>query len=106
MREIKFRAWNDDENKMVRAKLTELENLSIVDERGFSLMQFIGLLDKNGNHIYEGDFLKSYKSDVSMVEWGCFDNLAGFQVRSPFINIFDEKAIEIVGNIFETPELI
>ena len=67
-------------------------------------MQYTGLLDKNGKEIYEGDILENHL-DKSVVMWGCFSNLAGFQVESPYINIFDSGSVEIIGNIFENPEL-
>ena len=55
MREIEFRAWDDEKLAMVRAILFENESSRIVDERGFDLMQFTGLRDKNGVKIFEGD---------------------------------------------------
>ena len=63
MREIKFRCWYD--NRMY--KVVDIDfayeriNLRGADIIGFEdgkLMQYIGLLDKNGKRIYEGDIVR------------------------------------------------
>ena len=71
-------------------------------------MQFTGLTDKNGIEIYEGDILASKlhlnESDITIypVQWG--DENARFQINGFEISLFDE--VEVIGNIFENPELI
>jgi hypothetical protein len=81
----------------------------------FEIMQFTGLHDKNGIEIYEGDILKytfifmEEEPDISLgvVEYqnGCFfmedEGLCNFCI-SPNSWI---DAIEIIGNIYENPEL-
>lgn len=60
-REIKFRIWNDYDKKMIYwNELLEnnLANIFTIPSYNKWLMQYIGLKDKNGKEIYEGDILK------------------------------------------------
>ena len=87
-----------------------------------TLCQFTGLCDKNGNKIWENDILKahldeSYPEDATYetVEWG----IAGWvahetssidreygSVDREYLNEFDREHFEVVGNIFDNPELL
>ena len=131
MREIKFRAWIMEENKMIfpiavhqndntiqRYKVQEWEdipdNLNGVMWYTFPdeciLMQFTGLKDKFGKEIYEGDILEITNqtselkgSKVSVVfKEGCFcDGYYGWRLSQ-----HKEYNLEIIGNIYENPELL
>lgn len=72
--------------------------------------QYTGRLDKNGKEIYNGDALKSKMcKGYGIVEWD--NEYAGF---TPFVWVDDEaysgefetEQIEIIGNIYENPELM
>ena len=125
MREINFRAWDK--------KLKELTNYSIsgifiefynkdtdcweIDREGerFILCQYIGLKDISGREIYEGDIVKaiSFARWIGVVKYSdenqafIFDDLdKKYRGKSTvFMNQFDD-GFEIIGNIYENPELL
>lgn len=72
--------------------------------------QFTGLLDKNKTEIYEGDIVKSLigKKDVVIFKLGCFcwDNQPLTFDRQDFKIYETEDWAEVIGNIYENPELI
>jgi uncharacterized phage protein (TIGR01671 family) len=85
------------------------------------IQQFTGLLDKNQKEIYEGDILNQVldnKPCYYLVEWSNQSEYCGFGLRAimkrdgsfkytihDFKNYLAE-GFEILGNIFENPELI
>ncbi|MCM1329974.1 MAG: YopX family protein [Ruminococcus sp.] len=86
--------------------------------------QFTGLLDKNGNKVFEGDIVHGnvFGDDwIGVIVW--INRIAGFGVRylhrseptawenSSMLRLLtsfptDEFAAEIVGNIHDNPELL
>lgn len=136
MREIKFRAWiggvmaydpiyaqmqtvsaSHPEFVEMREVLTLNKALSEAQKKGTVLMQFIGLLDKNGKEIYEGDVVRSDHETVVV----SFD-LGGEGEPADFVGAYMGwcfgdgettgggigwgKEWEIIGNIYENPELL
>jgi len=120
MKEIKFRAWDNENEKMMKVSSLHLENkeISVKGNGTFhffrmqDLMQYTGVKDKNGKEIYEKDIVScnKYKNIVVFFENGCF------KVRYPkndttniicTLDTFLEKyKCKISGNVYENPELL
>ena len=69
---------------------------------GDYLMQFIGITDKNGVDIYEGDFIKD-GDIIALIEWdnrGCGFYSPNAQTKNAWVNC------EVVGNKYTHPELL
>ena len=123
MREIKFRAWDKENEKMMKVSSLHLENKEIsVKENGTfhffrmqDLMQYIGLKDKNDKEIYEGDIvlvklggLSTWYKTVVKFKEGAF--IASLIDREDYIYIFnrgfDSNDFEIIGNIYKNKNLM
>lgn len=80
-----------------------------VDFKNIELMQYTGLNDKNNEEIYEGDIVK-FLNGIFEVIW-CNEK-ASFILKNKdyknFLNFIYENnnGMEIVGNIYENPELL
>lgn len=131
MRTIKFRAWDKENKAMVElrtveswsdgsyicrpkdAKLQPIVAYTEPSEYTSIIMQFTGLLDKNGKEIYEGDIVKTWLNRVSENKYIHQVVFAknGFKLQYPHIeDIYEEldcrDNIEVIGNLYENPELL
>lgn len=121
MREIKFRAWLKEHKTMVNVAEIDI-NLQLIYHYGFDdfegnfenfnsieLLQYTGLKDKNENEIYEGDIAihhgKMHKIIFNAEEARFVLRDDEFELEIPFTNN-NNKRMEIVGNIYENPELL
>ena len=120
MREIKFRAWDKENEKMMKVSSLHLENKEIsVKENGTfrlfrmqDLMQYTGLNDKNGKEIYENDLIScnKHKNIVVFFEDGCFKvkylRNSTTTITCTLNSFLEKYKCKISGNIYEHPELL
>lgn len=136
MREIKFRVWDKDLDVMSYNNDDLLvmflgEDICVAYDtpsgnggiKDYELMQYIGLKDKNGKEIYEGDIIKFMDEEASFsngrIEYNEFINtgeiifnkeLIGWDITNRNMEVEEvwhyREYIEVIGNIYENPELL
>jgi len=123
-REIKFRVW-DKNRKVWGSPLLAMTSGNIhfdwrdrtIINDDIEVMQYTGLKDKNGKEIYEGDI-------INVWDWGY--PIADRKIFGKATVVWDEtekgwrhtycgididsydmfRSVEVVGNIYENPELM
>ncbi|RRG11659.1 MAG: hypothetical protein DUD35_05490 [Lactobacillus sp.] len=125
-REIKFRAWDKDEKRMLEVyrigfdgPIDGAQVYCYLDDRGakgskecfydgdgLTLEQFTGLLDAKGQEIYEGDIVQVDPDDPP---YRVFFDEGKFQIEGNGV-VYELGEVymdcEVIGNVFETPELV
>ena len=124
MKELKIKAWLKKEKKMVAIigidfnyeyiRYTEDDNLfnenyKTAEFKDIELLQFSGAKDKAGQKLYEADVIKFNDGIDDIYGLISYDDEDG-TYRVSYENITEhlserEGDFEIVGNIFENPDL-
>jgi uncharacterized phage protein (TIGR01671 family) len=129
MREIKFNAIDEENNDYIiyndwinndgyESAETHNEYLSAFLEFyfGYKLLQYTGLKDKNYVEIYEGDIVSLVDCEPSLYKIVWWENNLKYGVeyigndntnwQEESLEEFDSELIEVIGNIYENPELL
>lgn len=146
MRAIKFRAWDKQNKRMMvfdkdwlcdeyqslawsindQSKLENEGDYSLDCSRDLEIMQFTGLLDKNGIEIYEGDVIEIFNicnkaEGLWEVHWttdrwylkrneDTYNNGDYYHGYDIMWDVYDHKnnvgGVIIRGNIYQNPELL
>ena len=122
-----FRAWTEEGKAMYYGVypfkdgtlLLSYDEIAFdeVPASDFILMQSTGLKDKNDSEIFEGDVVKYEAGCNTVTEEVVYDkNFAGFGVRDANADVIitfwvlaeniDLHSLEVVGNVYENPELL
>lgn len=114
-REIKFRCWDKKEKKMIYS--FPYDNLKI--EHFYlrcDVLQYTGLKDKNGKEVWEGDIVKVQGVTREAIGEVVYNQKHGAFIYSgeeitvgsntiSFVN-HSSRFFEVIGNIYENPELL
>lgn len=116
MRVPKFRAWWEKGKRMLDIAAIDFLEKEIKSHANVmyrfdevELMQSIGIVDKNGKEIYEGDVVHAYSEGarlIGVIEY--FDNAYCIKDKNGIYNSLwtNAEQYEIIGNIYENPELL
>ena len=126
MREIKFRVWDKGLKQMIYLSEPEVVNddfsaivfklrdyfasaFSSDKMEDLELMQYTGLKDKNGREIYEGDIVTMIDEFrripvLGVVRWD--EKNCAFVLSESYSSHLLNETIEVLGNIYENPELL
>lgn len=134
MRDIKFRAWHNNNNKMTYFSLFEKGQFYLLGNQEGNIsfdapiMQYTGLKDSNGVEIYEGDILDyapyhnlgHLSRTIDAVGWDETGDSDGWRHNRHYeytvgcdsladvadSEYEDESYCAVIGNIYENPELL
>lgn len=121
--EIKFRAWDINRSIMIPwEKFKVMFNIQAFQCSWMIFMLFSGLRDKKGNEIYDGDCCKLINSGgwtgygIVRLFDGCFEIVFKYPLWDPILRASRPRdylkcwtinyAIEVIGNIYQNPDLV
>lgn len=117
MRELKFRCFDKRHKEMFYSdherRLATFFDLFAGECCTEVIMQYIGLKDKNGKEIYEGDIIRETEYfnrnyEIRYISDEC--SFVGFKIKDRDCNVLGFPQLaecgEVIGNIYENPELL
>ena len=111
MEKIEYRFWNTDYTQQPIMEYGSTDDIKFVERSiGKDKMLLTRLKDNNGKVIYESDIIKyvqclfntnseNFPTKTKIVKWK-FDRWSVYETNA------GETNIEVIGNIFENPELL
>ena len=118
MREILFRGKRIDNGQWIEGDLIHSPDgraaIStddyLLEVKSETVCQYTGLKDRNGRKIFEEDIVKSDLDKIGKIAFNeshmAFTILEKEESRYYYVEKCDGNHIEIIGNIFDNPELI
>ena len=121
MRTLKFRMYDEKYGTWFRGLGPSMYADNPLVKQGYTIQQYVGLQDKNGKDIYQGDYVNFSTDcthplgDKDIIDWKnqevhYDDKLAcyffGYKYEFQMMDKIMPETLEVVGNIFDTPELI
>tara|TARA_R110000772_G_scaffold76169_1_gene164759 strand:+ start:127 stop:480 length:354 start_codon:yes stop_codon:yes gene_type:complete len=114
MKHIKFRAWDRENQKMVYDNWNTpyFQHKVIAHFNHPDCMQFTGLKDDARTEIYEGDILRTWQDNcyidlqVKLIDVSYDPELGRWALGASPISASAYRHKEVVGNIYENPELL
>lgn len=126
MKMLKFRVW-DGEKMHDDVVVGSLPDIGMMWNYEFDydvkgpmaapiewIMQYLGRSDKNGRKIYQGDIVRyKWRADIhgdweeQVGEVYYDEEVCGFLIdRALEFTLMEISAVEVIGNIYENPELV
>ncbi|MDF2985771.1 MAG: hypothetical protein K0R50_1281 [Eubacterium sp.] len=110
-REIKFRVWSKQHGMSPDCSIFDIQIMDaegLTDMSQVEILKYTGLKDKNGREIYEGDIYHQGDKDIKYIVVWHDTGLIGKQMRiSSYAGLqYWRDRIEVIGNIYENPDLL
>lgn len=113
-REVEFAFWHKQKKEMWSVQSIDWDAREVCNGGDIAslddgtLLQYTGLEDKNGKEMCEGDLVQCYDHKVVVIgNIECFiDCLMAVRRNKAQSISLKSQVLEIIGNIFENPELL